>query len=128
MKLRSDSYSRRASILIWPRNIPDQHSNQSPSWMEAAGMWMPSGQMASLSMLTILGLILRRASGLPRSRKRGFKNIQYLSNQNEHLHRENVEPSCWTKLRREKHGQRSNPRLRRAGQRQDEGSRGQSDR
>jgi len=26
--------------------------------MEAAGMWMPSGQMVSLSMLTILGLIL----------------------------------------------------------------------
>jgi len=44
--------------------------------MEAAGMWMPSGQMVSLSMLTILGLILRRGSGLPRSRKRGFKNTR----------------------------------------------------
>jgi hypothetical protein len=40
--------------------------------------------MASLSMLTILGLILRRGSGLPRSRKRGFKNTQYLNNQNDY--------------------------------------------
>jgi len=70
-------------MTTWPKNIPDQRSNQSPSWMEAAGMWMPSGQMVSLSMLTILGLILRRGSGLPRSRKRGFKNTPYLSNQND---------------------------------------------
>ena len=41
-------------------------------------MWMPSGQMVSLSMLTILGLILRRGSGLPRSRRRGFKNSHYI--------------------------------------------------
>ena len=46
-------------------------------------MWMLSGQMALLSMLTILGLALRRGSGLPRNRKRGFKNTQYLSNQND---------------------------------------------
>jgi hypothetical protein len=71
-------------MMAWPKNIPDQRSNQSPSWMEAAGMWMPSGQMVSLSMLTILGLVLRRRSGLLRSRKRGFKNTRYLSNQNDH--------------------------------------------
>jgi hypothetical protein len=44
-----------------------------------AGTWMPSGQTASPSMLTILGLALRRGSGLPRNRKRGFKNTPYLS-------------------------------------------------
>ncbi len=56
-------------------------------------MWMPSGQMASLSMLTILGLVLRRGSGLPRSRKHGFKNIQYLSNQNDHQARPIFRPT-----------------------------------
>ena len=76
----------RANYPQWagPKKDPDQRSNQSLSWTEAAGMWMPSGRMALLSMLTILGLILRRGSGLPRSRKRGFKNTQYLSNQNDH--------------------------------------------
>jgi hypothetical protein len=82
-------YSRFSNGLriwarAWPKRIPVQRSNRSPSWTGVAGMWMPSGQMASLSMLMILDLALRHASGLPRSRKRGFKNTQYLGNRNDH--------------------------------------------